>query len=860
MPKEDASVIVGIDIRSRFYGENSIFITGQKVRKTNTQTINFKVADGLFTVGNEDNQFTFDFVNNPQEIPSKPQAYDLGTLPNSSHPLLKEIVFSLISPQPETEESDNEEKPQDATAYTENSNLENDEIPDQDNNENTIPNNEEDNINPPLEDTPSDSEVSDIDGQQTTVGVSSEQETAIVTESVSETENTPENIVVDIENSNQNNNENTIADGETIDPPPSIISSFNIIIIGTNDNDTLPGTTFNDIIDGRSGNDAIFGLTGNDAISGDEGNDIIDGGEGNDLIFGHDGNDIISGGDGLDILIGVNPTLGFGSSEQDMLEGGENQDIFVLGDENYLYYDDNDPLSFGEHDYGLIRDFTLGEDIIELHGEIENYSLDFYTTDDGIIKADIVYDSGVEAKGELIGIIENADPELELSDSSFVYSENDYESLYNEIFSPLESLDPGIFVIDQVSASSLTLINSNREVVTIPLWGDGHVYIFSKNALSIPAPTPGSVLDTSLIGVFTPPNIIEGTNDDDVLVGTDSNDMIYGFAGNDDISGLGGDDTIYGGDDEDTISGGLGDDNLDGGDDDDLITGGGGNDTITAGDGDDTVSGGFFLGLFGVDDHDQITAGKGDDDVSGGYGNDTISGDQGEDTISGGLGDDNLDGGDDDDLITGEEGNDTITAGEGDDTVSGGDGNDTISGDQGEDTISGGLGNDNLDGGDDDDLITGGEGNDTITAGDGDDTVFGGLGNDNLDGGTGDDIINGVSSNTGGTFERDTLTGGSGSDRFILGDKTQVYYDDGNAVSLGKYDYALITDFNASEDFIQLYDSIDFYQLDLYTTSSGNINAALMYDPGVTARRELIAIIEDVSADLNISDSSFVIA
>ncbi|MGB5772932.1 MAG: hypothetical protein WBM32_24135, partial [Crocosphaera sp.] len=230
-------------------------------------------------------------------------------------------------------------------------------------------------------------------------------------------------------------------DIETVEIP----IPFSMITIGTNDDDSLMGTEEDDAIDGRGGNDEISGLVGDDAISGDQGDDTIDGGEDNDTIFGHDGNDSISGGSGEDVLVGVDPTSGFGSFEQDILIGGADQDIFALGDQNHLYYDDNDPTTPGEEDYGLIRDFTPDEDIIELNGSAELYSLDFYTTSDGIIKADIVYDPGVAARGELIGILENVSPDLELTDSSFVYGENDYESLYNEIFTPLMDLPPGVF-------------------------------------------------------------------------------------------------------------------------------------------------------------------------------------------------------------------------------------------------------------------------------------------------------------------------------------------------------------------------------------------------------------------------------
>ena len=77
-------------------------------------------------------------------------------------------------------------------------------------------------------------------------------------------------------------------------------------------------------------------------------------------------------------------------------------------------------------------------------------------------------------------------------------------------------------------------------------------------------------------------------------------------------------------------------------------------------------------------------------------------------------------------------------------------------------------------------------------------------------------------------------------------------------LNLGESDYAVITDFDLSQDVIQLNGSMEFYQLDFYTISPGKINAALIYDPGATARRELIGIIQEVSPELNLADSSFI--
>jgi hypothetical protein len=53
--------------------------------------------------------------------------------------------------------------------------------------------------------------------------------------------------------------------------------------------------------------------------------------------------------------------------------------------------------------------------------------------------------------------------------------------------------------------------------------------------------------------------------------------------------------------------------------------------------------------------------------------------------------------------------------------------------------------------------------------------------------------------------EIDTLTGGTGTDRFILGTTVTLLYDDSNTTTAGTADYALITDFNPTEgDTIEL--------------------------------------------------------
>ena len=322
----------------------------------------------------------------------------------------------------------------------------------------------------------------------------------------------------------------------------------------------------------------------------------------------------------------------------------------------------------------------------------------------------------------------------------------------------------------------------------------------------IPALTGITVSDGRLnafnaVAELTPAPDIIGTEGNDVLTGTSRGEKIQGLGGDDILQGLGGNDEIFGDD---------------------------GNDLISAGDGNDTVEGG-----------------AGTDLISGDNGDDNLNGQSGQDDIFGGEGNDQINGGGESDQLLGEAGNDTIN---------GEDGNDTINGGSGSDTVNGGNGIDRLFGGNDNDQITGGVGSDTLT---------GGFGNDSLDGGEGDDELIGVDATTAGSGvgfgagEQDTLTGGAGSDKFVFADATRVYYSDGDPSTTGDSDFGLVKDFNASEDVIQLQGSADLYELDFFPTSTGSINAALIYDPEVLARGEVIGILENVSTDLTISEPAF---
>lgn len=168
----------------------------------------------------------------------------------------------------------------------------------------------------------------------------------------------------------------------------------------------------------------------------------------------------------------------------------------------------------------------------------------------------------------------------------------------------------------------------------------------------------------------------------------------------------------------------------------------------------------------------------------------------------------------------------------------------------GNDTLAGGTGNDTLAGGTDNDKLGGGFGNDSLS---------GGLGNDSLSGGNGNDILNGGSNNNNG--EIDTLTGGAGGDQFVL--RQNIYYSSGfgegatedGLSEVGLNDYTLITDFNISQDVIQLNSSRDYAIYDLpFNVGSSAPDTGIFLDSFSGLNSELISVIQDVSG-LEVYDS-----
>ena len=172
-------------------------------------------------------------------------------------------------------------------------------------------------------------------------------------------------------------------------------------------------------------------------------------------------------------------------------------------------------------------------------------------------------------------------------------------------------------------------------------------------------------------------------------------------------------------------------------------------------------------------------------------------------------------------------------------------GNDSLfaQGYAGNDTLWGDIYNDSLYGGSGDDVLLGYAGNDLLV---------GGLGSDSLYGGSGDDILRGFSG--GYNREVDSLTGGEGSDTFMLGDATGVFYLGGRNSNGRDASYGLIQDWNSAKDFIQVHGSSSSYRL----VKNQNWLGSSANDTGIYIGNDLIGVVRD-STDVSFSrDFTFV--
>lgn|GEM_PF-835127 len=721
-------------------------------------------------------------------------------------------------------------------------------------------------------------------------------------------------------------------------PQPQPNQNLNSNSEATPFNDELNGTSRGDLISGQGGDDTISGGNGNDNLAGDGGGDsllggngadTLDGGDNNDTLLGEGGTDLLLGGNDQDRLIGSgkndtliggtdNDYLGAGAGddiligvdpdnfeqqlgEQDTLVGNSGSDLFILGDENRVYYDDRNSTTEGSTDYGLIEDFNPNRDKIQLNGDRSLYSLSFYADARGNNFANILYAQPGNVP-ERIGIIKNAASNLTLDNPAFVYVSSQ----------PIEA--PATSITGTATPYNDEIIGSNQDDVISGQSGDDTLSGGDGNDL-----LNGEDGGDSLFG-DRGNDTVSGGNNDDTLFGAGGNDILNGDKDRDRLVGDAGNDLLLGGTENDLLEGGAGNDTLIGTNFDNLELQLGEQDTLIGGAGRDYLILGDRDRLF-YDDRNPQTEGSTDYALIKGFDfsqdNIQLQGDRNMYSFSfyssGGNNfanlfyqqpgavaeriaiienpiqnlttgnaafvykqselasqptpqanardstpfNDKIQGGFTSDRLSGRSGDDTISGGDGDDSLFGDGGNDSLLGDGGNDRLSGGNNNDTLFGAAGNDTLNGSKNQDRLVGDEGEDFLLGGDGNDLLEGGLGNDTLIGTNSvDSGIQLEQDTLVGGAGRDLFFLGNKDLIYYDDRNSRTSGDADYAFIRDFAPSQDKIRLKGDSSLYELAFYTNGNGTNFANIFYlEPGGTPER--IGIIENADSNLTIDNRAF---
>ena len=163
-------------------------------------------------------------------------------------------------------------------------------------------------------------------------------------------------------------------------------------------------------------------------------------------------------------------------------------------------------------------------------------------------------------------------------------------------------------------------------------------------------------------------------------------------------------------------------------------------------------------------------------------------------------------------------------------TKVGADSNDDLLGTSRNDRLIGGRGNDSL---------RGSSGNDRLSGYSGNDILLGHSGHDTLSGGSGHDYLNGYGRTD---AEYDTLSGGRGVDKFILGNSWGVFY-------LGN-GFATITDWNSADDVIQVRGNSVTHSYGSRTYSlnnSQNWSGTSTRDTAIYYGSDLIGIVQDTT-------------
>ena len=423
----------------------------------------------------------------------------------------------------------------------------------------------------------------------------------------------------------------------------------------SNVGETVYGTKLDDHIDALSGDDVVFANDGNDQIVGGAGDDQLQGGVGNDCIYGEIGVDFLLGQDGSDKL--------FGGDGADELQGGMGGDLLVggKGDDN-LDGDEGDDILFGSLGTDYIQSGD-GDDII-----VSSLGIDHIATGAG---ADDIY-AFCNGNDTWLNDFSIGVDSLYLVGSEIISKDAFLETEIEEF------ANYWTFKLPSATTLRIVKLDENDSLV------DANIFLKSS---------------TDVAGML--PQVIFGSDTDDLISGDVSRDRLYAGEGADFVSAGAGDDTIelwsssvyqsrsYA--HNVTTSARLSVNEktkystvIDGEADADTIV------LMDSLNGD-----AFFLHDAYSNLHQSVTTivdDKGMQTAARVINIETIFAGSGDDIID--LTSDTFDMGGTNITLKGEAGDDVLWAAEGNDTLEGGAGNDTLFGGDGNDTLTGGSGAD----------------------------------------------------------------------------------------------------------------------------------------------------------------------
>lgn len=489
----------------------------------------------------------------------------------------------------------------------------------------------------------------------------------------------------------------------------------------------LTGTEANETILGYYTDDTLLGNAGDDVLQAGAGTDVLQGGDGADVLWGEAGNDTLNGDTGADTL--------YGGTGDDIFNGGAGNDTLV-GNQHDGYWNTydgagNDTYRFGRGD---------GQDTIK----------DDDNTVGNLDK--IVFKTGV-LPSEVTASRTNNDLVLAIAGTTDKITVANY----------FVGAQPANWAVEEIhfedAPATIWTISSVQAMLLGGTPGDDLIQGFAGD--DVLSGNGGN--DTMFGGDGN--DTLNGDAGADALVGDAGNDTLNGGADADKLEGRAGDDILDGGTGNDMLVGGTHDGYWN-------TYQGAGNDTYKfgVGDGQDTIwdddatagnvdkiifkanvlPANVSLSRTGSDLVLKINGGTDQLTVKNYFGTGTTSSWAVEEirftdsatvwdvnyvnaqTFTGGAGNDTMIGFNTNDMMFGGDGNDTLSGRDGNDTLDGGNGNDTLNGENGDDTLLGGAGTDTLAGGANDDQLIGGADGDNLQGGAGNDTFDGGAGNDTL--------------------------------------------------------------------------------------------------------------------------------